>query len=92
MSTERTLATVVCGTTLATVDLLMGDCGLQVRTGIEPNCFEIFSGGRAVLADPAVERELLTLAFGKLKEALAEGHLPAFSFIAPASVRSGLVM
>ena len=90
MPLENNLGTVLCATNLTTIDNLVRKCGLQARSGSEPDSFEICSGGRSVLVDPAVERQLLAMAFDELKAAQKDGQLPPFSFLAVRAARPGL--
>ena len=93
MSTfDNTLGTILCRTDLATIDAIVGAYGLGARRGSVPDYFDIVSGGRAMLQDAAVERDLLAMAFDDLHKAHQAGRLPPFTLMSShtASHRSDL--
>jgi len=79
---ENVLGTVRCHTDLATIDALVASYGLRARATNAANHFSIVSGGRSMLQDAAVEKDLLALAYNALDTAREKGSLPPFSVLA----------
>ncbi len=77
---DNTLGTILCRANVETINSIVGACGLRVLERPDPFHYDVVSGGRSMLQDAVVERDLLAMAFTNLREAHDRGDLPPFSF------------